>query len=398
MTNTPKVMHLGQQCCGCGACAAICPNQCLELTPDSEGFLMPRISMDSCVHCGLCEKTCPIFSQVTRYKATLSKWMVAKDADLLRKTSSGGVFGLLANWVIKRDGLVYGAKVQVDNLSVVHARAANMLDLKPLLLSKYVQGVISRDTYRAIEADLLNEKTVLFAGTPCQVDALNSFLKTRSVAKERLYCASLICHGVPSPKLWQAWVKYLEQKVQSTLVDVNFRDKAKGWLDFSVVYRFSDGREIRNHHDEDWYMKAFLLNASLRPACFACPSKPYCSSDIILGDFWGAERLFPNLENKQGVSAVSVCTDKGKLLLGNIIDFAVSEDISFSDILAGNPTVESSVKPFRDRRRFMKELRGKCDIDKMRKKWTFVPSQQSRLKRKIRSLLRRGQMRRKDGQ
>ncbi len=53
-----------RKCCGCSACANVCPKNAIEMKYDDEGFAYPTINKEKCINCGLCEKICPILNKL----------------------------------------------------------------------------------------------------------------------------------------------------------------------------------------------------------------------------------------------------------------------------------------------------------------------------------------------
>lgn len=200
-----------QDCCGCEACVQICPKGCMCMVEDTEGFLYPQVDKSVCVNCGLCEKVCPVIHQ--NKSRTPLKVYAAKnmDEEVRLKSSSGGIFTLLAESVIKRGGVVFGAKFD-DEWMVVHDYTDNIEGVAAFRGSKYVQSIIG-NAYRKVEQFLKSGRMVLFTGTPCQIAGLKKYLRKEY---KKLLAVDLVCHGVPSPKVWQM---YLEETNRSKVID-----------------------------------------------------------------------------------------------------------------------------------------------------------------------------------
>ena len=277
-------------CCGCGLCEALCPHNCIERIPaerKSEVF----VKGENCIQCGLCDRVCPLKNdlfhdrQETFYKAE------STDNTILQKSASGGIAHELAVAVIESGGIVYGAAWSTTNKQVEHCRAQKLEDLSAFQGSKYVQSIISSETYKSISKDV-KEKTVLFIGTPCEVAAVRSYTKDAN----NLICVDLICHGVPSPEML---ADQLRQITKRPIKYVSFRDR----LNFRL--RIDDGQNVYECPWEDNpYYSLYMHFASLREYCYRC--KFACNNrvgDITVGDF---------TENGEGYSCVVVSTDKGR--------------------------------------------------------------------------------------
>ena len=230
---------------------------------------------------------------------------VNDDDEVRRTSSSGGVFTLLAHDVISHGGVIFGARFDED-WNVRHDYTETLEGLVPLRGSKYVQSVIG-DSFRQVERFLEQGREVLFSGTPCQVAALRLYLGEKH--KSGLFTVEIVCHGVPSPLVWQ---HYLASRIRGKKVSVvNFRDKSTGWRDYSLRI----GNRLR-HHDIDHYMRLFLSNYALRPSCFNCPALSGRSgADIILGDLWGVGRIAPSMNDNKGTGLVIVNTESGRALV-----------------------------------------------------------------------------------
>lgn len=302
-----------RECCGCAACADVCPVHCIVMKSDEEGFWYPETDEEACLKCGRCEKVCPGRHQPPMEEG--GQWKTAfaakaKDGDLRKRSSSGGVFGVLARSVIKKGGLVMGAAFDPD-LQVRHQWADCEKELDRLYGSKYLQSN-TEGCFHAVKTALAENREVLFCGTPCQIAALSLFLK--GTAADQLLLVELICHGVPSPGIWNEYVCDRSERHKSKATHANFRDKECGWREFSLKMCFENGDTYRNTLDNDPYLKLFLKDMTLRPSCYACACKSMDSvgADLTIGDFWGIRRFDKKFDDDKGVSLVIVHGDKGR--------------------------------------------------------------------------------------
>lgn len=202
-----------QNCCGCEACVQRCPKQCITMQSDHEGFLYPKVNEEICIHCGLCEKVCPIINTATEKEPFKILGAKANDDEIVKKSSSGGFFSLIAEKVLSQNGVIFGAKFD-KNWNVVHDYTDNINELDVFRRSKYVQSRIG-NTYQKAEDFLKAGRLVLFTGTPCQIKGLKLFLRKDY---ENLLTVDFVCHGVPSPAVWNmyldAYIKKLAYKDQ----------------------------------------------------------------------------------------------------------------------------------------------------------------------------------------
>ena len=282
-----------------------------------EGFIVPVINKEKCINCGLCFKRCPQLNSVN-LDARLEKPIVyaAKNKNIFDQTnsSSGGIFSILADYVIQHNGSVYGASFQ-DNLQLQHIRITKSEDLYKLRGSKYIQSNI-RDIYKFVKEDLKNDIYVLFSGTPCQVAGLRNFLGRDY---DNLIVIDLMCHGVPSQKLFDKYLLWLEEKYGSKVVEYNFRSKEKEFWGKNAKIKFADGK-IKYFSDSlDPYYKAFSQGSIYRECCYTCKyANEKRVGDFTLADYWGIEKQYPDFYDKNGVSAIIVNTEKGKKIFEKI--------------------------------------------------------------------------------
>lgn len=296
-----------EKCCGCGACASVCPEKCITFAADGEGFLCPSVDAKKCVGCNACERVCPMLSEPEKNTAVRACAVINTDKEVRLKSSSGGVFGLLAEDVLAHGGAVFGAAFDKD-FAVRHICAPNAGELPLLFGSKYVQSDTT-GLFETVKQFLDSDRQVLFSGTPCQVAGLK-----KSLGKNypNLLTVDLVCHGVPSPAAWQKYLDFTKKKYSAEPCSVNFRSKVSGWKKYSVEILLQNGKTMREGVADNLYMKAFLRNLSLRPSCYNCPFKGLERvSDITLADFWGVEHVFPDMDDGLGTSLVLVNSKRG---------------------------------------------------------------------------------------
>ena len=340
-------------CSGCEACANICPKGAIEMTRDAEGFAYPKINPELCIQCGRCDATCPALNFKAKEIDSLPKVFAAiyDDEKILRHSSSGGIFSALSEIVLKSGGIVFGAGFD-KNWRVEHTCAKNFDELENLRGSKYVQSKIG-DVYKKVQ-DALKSTNVLFSGVPCQCAGLKHFLGRDY---ENLLTVEIICHGVPSPALWENYIDELGYAHEIT--NVNFRSKRHGWSSRFDV-NFADKEPLVIPTTKNLYGKLFLSGISERPSCNACKFKfPNGQSDLTLGDAWGVKDFLPEMYDSRGVSIVFVHTDKGK----NFFEQASlkTQEIKFADAVKKNPRFLSPTIADPRRRKFFAALAKNAD-------------------------------------
>lgn len=302
------------RCTGCAACINICPQECINMISDTEGFLYPVVDQERCTNCGFCRDICPIL-HIDELDLRVPQKVYAcwnNDEETRFRSSSGGAFSALAEHVLGEGGVVFGAAFD-DDMKVKHVFISKKEELQQLRGSKYVQSDIGY-TYLEVKKFLEQERKVLFSGTPCQVAALYAIIGKQS---ENLLTCDLLCKGVPSPGLFAKYVGYLEQRFKAKLGGINFRSKHRGWEVRSTAAVFNNGRQhiLRDANDSFYY--GFSQNLTLRCSCYQCP---YASikrnGDITLGDFWGiGDSFLFDHDTKNGVSVVLVNSEKGHRVL-----------------------------------------------------------------------------------
>lgn len=304
-------------CCGCTACESSCPKNAINMSYDEQGFAYPEIDQSICVDCGICKSVCA-FQNGYKNNILLSDQKVFacknQDKNIQLSSSSGGVFSVLGEYFIKSGGVVYGVAFN-DNLKVCHIRANNLNDLEKLKSSKYIQSNIS-GCFQSVKSDLDNNKKVLFSGTGCQIQGLKDYLKKDY---ENLLLVDIVCHGVPSQKIFDDYISYMEKLFGAKANSVNFRSKKIYNETKAVNISFSNGKSYLEYPDLDAHINIFANNLSLRPSCFNCKyANTNRPSDITIGDFWKAKEKIPKFNDKKGVSIVIVNTDKGINIFNSI--------------------------------------------------------------------------------
>lgn len=299
-------------CCGCSSCAERCPKQCITMYEDEEGFKYPYVNLNTCINCGICENVCPVLNQAEVRKPIACYAAKNPDEKVRMNSSSGGIFFPIASKIIKEGGVVFGARYN-NQWEVEHASADTIESIKRFHGSKYVQSRIGA-TYQQAEQILKEGRKVLFSGTPCQIAGLKRFLRNEY---DNLITVDVVCHGVPSPKVWRDYVSLLPMK---GVYDIRMKDKSSGWRQYSFSLIGEDGKTILSElSSENKYLMAFSRNLTLRPSCFNCPAKAGKSgSDITLGDYWGIEKLLPKMDDNKGTSFVCANTCKGAELLKSL--------------------------------------------------------------------------------
>lgn len=300
------------QCTGCSACLTACPKQAISMYEDYEGFLYPQIDYRLCVKCHKCDSVCESIKPLEKTKSIPKVYgAIARDENMRLSSSSGGVFPLLAQYILSLGGIVFGAAFDSE-LNVVHIGINSVTEINKLQGSKYVQSRIGNVFYQ-IKNELEKGRYVLFVGTSCQVNGLLHFL---SHLYEKLFTVDFICHGVPSPKVWREYLKELTCQYGNIInpSQCTFRSKKTGWLNYSISIPFKTPYYCTK--DKDPYLLAFSKNLCLRPSCYSCNAKGISrNSDITLADFWAIKKFVPHLFDDKGASLIFIHSEKGKYIV-----------------------------------------------------------------------------------
>ena len=334
-----------KQCTGCTACVNVCPQQCIQMNKWIDGFSYPEICAAQCVSCGICEQVCPVLSVKKESKKLVGVYAAFSINDSLRKeSSSGGVFSELATEILTRGGIIYGASYNENGL-VEHICVDSFKLLGKLRGAKYSQSWLGNN-FRLIKAQLKSGRQVLFSGTPCQVAGLKSFLQQEY---DNLICIDFVCHGVPSPMVWEKYVKYRAEIDNNGIVPkyINLRNKETGWskYSYSTEMVYSNNKRYLCKNSEDPFMRLFVNDYILRESCSDCHFKGSSRiSDITLGDFWGIWDIDPEMDDNKGTSLVLTHSEKGEDLFNAISCKLRSRKVTLEQAVLMNPSLlQSSV-------------------------------------------------------
>ena len=333
-TNGPDLCK-AEDCTGCTACAAVCPVGAIQMKPDHEGFLRPVVG-ENCILCRKCEKACPALTQpVKGPDPNCAHAVWNRDETVRTGSSSGGVFSLLAGHVLDQGGVVFGAAFD-GYMTVRHTCATNEKELAAMRGSKYVQSDLG-ETFHQVKEQLEEGKPVLFTGLACQVDGLKHYLGRDY---DNLLTCDLVCNGVPSPAVFQAYLKKLGAEHGAPVTGLRFRDKTRGsWSHSNMTVRFADGGTTATPLHRTTFGRGFGMQLFLRPVCAKCrytsTSRP---ADLTLGDFWGLDsKLNLPTDREKGVSLVLVNSAKGQKVFDALADQLGQTERPLAEAVAGNP-------------------------------------------------------------
>lgn len=354
-------------CCGCTACANICPPSAISMIADEEGFLYPVVDSERCIACDLCRDVCAFQNDLSNKECSGFPFAYAakhRSNAVRLYSSSGGVFTAISDICLKNDGVVYGVAFN-EMIQAVHMRATNQEERDRCRGSKYVQSHL-RDTFNKVEQDIQNERTVLFTGTPCQVAGLKAFL---GCEYENLVTVDFVCHGTPSPLIFRDHIKYLQEKRGKRVVAYQCRSKVNGWHSHTEIVEFESGvKDYKSVYSQS-YKDLFYSHLIIRPSCHNCQyanlNRP---ADITIGDFWGIENCLPHLDDNKGISLLLANTGKGKKMLDSLQTEMEIHQIETKDCL--QPNLQHPTPPSPKRLKFWKEY-SEYGYEFILKKYTY---------------------------
>ena len=319
------------KCCGCTACENICPKSAISMQYDDYGYKYPVINQEVCIDCGQCQATCQFANPEIkdRYDVVKCYAIKHKNINVIKQSRSAGAFTLLSNYILDNGGVVYGAAFN-KVFHVAHIRATTRTERDLLRKSKYVQSDL-KDVFASVLNDLKNDFTVMFTGTGCQCDGLRAFLLQKKCDVSKLILVDIICHGVPSPIMFEEYIKWNEKRAKSKLTDFEFRDKNKfSWGEGVERLSFENGKVIFQD-----YFTGYIFDYLIRPSCYNCKyTTPYRNSDITLGDFWGSENSTPEFtDRKNGCSLMLLHSERAQFIFNEIKKDSFYKRIDIKDCL-----------------------------------------------------------------
>lgn len=360
---------LKEDCTGCGVCSNICPKMAIEMKSDECGFIYPVIDQEKCVNCLMCQKVCPVNKkpELNRYDTPKVYAAWSLNSENRFKSTSGGIFTELARCVINEGGAVAGAAYDKDNM-VCHILAKSQEEIDLIRQSKYLQSNPQR-IYREVKEQLDKGVHVAFAGAPCQVAALQKYLKK---VPDNLLTIEFICRGMNSPKAYRCWLDEVERKNRSKATRVWFKYKEHGWKSSPTCTRidFENGKYVVLSGKKNSFMVGYLgPNLYIRPSCGSCRFKDTPrQADITVADFWG---IADELDDDQGTSMVLLNSNKGECWFNKASNGMFKLERAFDEIKAGNVCFAHSVKVNPKSEEFLKGL-SYCSFEKQLRKYTKV--------------------------
>lgn len=363
-----------KDCCGCTACANVCPKNCISMVRDSEGFKYPCVDENTCVNCGLCEKVCPLINKPKVEDKPLKAYIARNsDPEIVKASTSGGFVSALCKKIINNGGIVFGGAFDKD-FNVKHTYAEDISSLSKFRSSKYVQSDLL-NIFSDVKKQLESNRLVMFTGTPCQVAGLHNFLRKKY---DNLFTVDFVCRAVPSPLVWERYRELMADKFNSQIVYANFREKTYGYHSANLTLRFANGKKSIENTKTDYMLKSFFSGICSRPSCYDCGFRSAGRvSDLTVFDCWNITRYVPELEDDdKGYTAVFVQSQKGAEMISDIDD-AVFYDADIDMLLKNDGFMAlQNPKMHPKRSEYFELLDNNVPLDKVVQ--TFVPIKFSR--------------------
>ena len=355
-----------KDCCGCWACANACPQKCISMEEDGEGFRYPRVDKVSCIDCGVCERVCPMLKTIQDDVIPRSYVVQNKDADIRRHSTSGGFFSAIANYALSNNGVVFGAAFESDHI-VRHSYAEDKEGCVKFQVSKYVQSLIVH-TYREAKEFLDAGRMVVFSGTPCQIAGLYGFLRGRKY--ESLVTVDLVCRGTPSPRLLNEYLRHQESVYGSKVVDWKSRDKYYGY-DYSTTNIKFENKGIAYHKgsESDLLFRLYFKNICSRPSCYQCHFRTLQRiSDFTIFDCWDAPSVSKEFD-RSGATNVFIHTPKGQDVFNSLKPYFVWKESDIKSIIERDGVmITHNVPENPQRTAFFADL-GNLSMDEIERKY-----------------------------
>ena len=351
-------------CCGCTACASICPKNCITMQEDAEGFRYPVVDPFGCIGCGACKRVCPIANKKPEKMCPQRAFLVQnKDDKILSESTSGGAFTAFAEDILRTGGVVVGASFDKD-LEVCHIAVTEPQELYRFRNSKYVQSNLT-DIFAQTKRFLQEGRRVLFSGTPCQIEGFKAFLQKDYA---NLYTIDVVCRACPSPLIWR---KYREFRSEDSIKYqiAKFRDKSDYGYEYSQISLSNRDRRIHFGVESDPYLRAFFGNLSDRPSCYKCAfKKQYRESDITIWDCFDVYKFDKGFDDNRGVTRVLVHSEKGEYLVRQAENKCKIKEINVDDAVKGVREIVRSVPCNADRNQFFSDA-ARMEEEALFKKW-----------------------------
>ena len=309
---------------------------------DQKGFYHPNIDNEKCINCHKCENICPanqLFLAKPDQQTTFACQSI--DPQTRKNSSSGGFFTHIAQHILDKDGIVFGAAFTPD-WQIAHSHIDKTKDIPRFQGSKYLQSNIG-DCLKQVKTFLTQGKPVLFSGTPCQIAGLNNFLSATNTNTKNLLTIDLVCHGVPANKIYQQYLDHIQTQHNDTITKINFRHKPNGWKKFGMHITFHQTTPYFKDITNDPFIIGFLKNYYLSDACYTCKyANTDRQGDMTIADFWGYQNTPELPDDNTGITLVITNNQKGLSAFKKTLPALNYTEKTYNEAAAGNRALNKS--------------------------------------------------------
>ena len=383
-----QILKIGDKCTGCGACISACPKNALSLVANEEGFYYPKLDATACIKCHLCDNSCQVLKPAVESLKPQRRYYMAKaeDQSVVKSSSSGGVFSVLANMILADGGVVYGARYDFNNERLIQDSTENCT-LSDLRKSKYIESYTG-SVFKDVGNHLKQGQKVLYVGTPCQVEGLAQYLSVKRIDRGNLILVQFVCHGVPANEFFTEYKHYEENKHKSKLISFDFRPKIRGWRYSDWRMEFANGDIEQGPYYYYYYYYYFHASNILRKSCYNCRRVLNETPDITIGDFWGIQKYRPENKDNEVISLVITHNPKAVEILEANEGFKYLEQIPEDAVDYIRQETNTRADKFKTRDVFMAEVKVKGYMKTAVQK-AGLTIFKAKLKDKIRKILKR---------
>lgn len=364
------------KCCGCSACASVCPVDNIEMRADKKtGYFFPYyLSEDNCLNCNQCLDVCPMKEKVFGKEITEKEIYagIINEQKIWEDSASGGGYYAICKALEDKNPIYIGARWLGHNVVMSHCES--LMETKAFRKSKYV-AADPNNIYRTAKFFLDNGRFVVFSGTPCQINGFVNFLGDNY---ENLFLIDFACHGQGAPTVFEKWIKHLEKKYKKEILNFSFRTKkiiGDHVNSNCCSYYFADGTEVCV--TRDYYHHAYVKGLHMRKSCQDCNFAGMRKSDITLADFKNQRKGLQGSNLKQNYSTMLINTEKGKALFLKLNAFMELHKSDPQFVLKYNPKVYRKKKGNCKRDSFMADFeQDNIEIERLIKQYArILPSE-----------------------
>lgn len=374
------------KCSNCGACMNACPADAIYLDKDNL-FYTVKVDEKKCVNCGKCTQVCPTIQNREKKMPLSAWWGYALNKQTVKHSSSGGIFSAVAGYILRENGIVYGAAFS-DNCKEVVMTSSDYVSLDALRRSKYVESLVGY-SFRSVRKELETGRLVLYCGTPCQIAGLINFLGTDY---PNLYTCDFACGGLSSHIIYQDHLRSLEERYNSKVKSVNFRSKKYGWSIYSLSIHFGNGKKYEVPGVLDPYLCGFLKeHVNVRDYCYECKFAAHHVSDLILADFWKFKEIVGQKHDNTGISLVIANSEKGQYLLNQVMSALALSEVALDQAGYNLHSPDYPLSLMELRKKYLEEFEqsGILQAAKVLKKPEGFAAEKIRIKCMLRGIINR---------